>query len=145
MRLSLIVAAPLLVLLATGGVQAAASPTEINGVLANCPGSAGDCDTAVTDFANGLPSADRDSDLLTLANALAAKAAGSPEMCGELRASIQVAADAASSGNARDQIAGVAPLCDDVDMTFTGSIARQNTYVVPQSLITQPDPDDAKK
>ena len=86
MRLSLTLAAPIFVLLASGGVQAAASPETINNVLAGCPvdTAAGTCTGAVTDFAGSLEEADRDSDLLNLATSLAQKAQGSqvdPEPC----------------------------------------------------------------
>lgn len=141
MRLSLTLAAPLLVLLATGGVQAAASPEQINSVLANCPATtAGDCSNAVSEFANGLSEADRDTDLLNLANSLAQKAdATGPDACVDIKAGIEVAAGAASSTNAREQIAGVGePLCSDDD-TATGSVAPSMDYVPPQSVVEQND------
>jgi hypothetical protein len=144
MRLSLTLAAPLLVLLTAGGVQAAASPETINNVLAGCPvdAAAGTCSGAVSDFAGSLEDADRDSDLLNLATSLAQKAQGSqvdPEACVEIKAGIDAAASAASA-TASSQISALGePLCD-VDASATGSIsAGDDGYVVPQSSVEQND------
>jgi hypothetical protein len=131
-----------MVLLATSGVQAAASPEEINGVVATClaEDTASDCSSAVTDFSGGLTAADRDTDLINLSTALAQQATGpqvSPETCTEIKASIEVAAGAATEASAREQISGMAgPLCDDT--TATGSVAPADEgYVPPASLIEQ--------
>lgn len=145
MRLSLTLAAPLFVLLTAGGVQAAASPETINNVLAGCPvdAAAGTCTGAVSDFAGSLEDADRDSDLLNLATSLADRARGSqvdPAACEEIKASIDVAADAASD-TARSQISALGePLCG-VDASATGSISAgaDDGYVVPQSSVEQND------
>ena len=145
MRLSLTLAAPLLVLLTAGGVQAAASPETINAVLAGCPvdTAAGTCTGAVSDFAGSLEEADRDSDLLNLANSLVEKAQGSqvdPAACQEIKAGIDVAADAASD-TAKSQITAMGePLCG-VDASATGSISAgaDDGYVVPQSSVEQSD------
>ncbi|HEY9013127.1 MAG TPA: hypothetical protein VIN06_19155 [Devosia sp.] len=140
MRLSLTLAAPFLVLLASGGAQAAASPEQINSVLASCPAdaAAGTCTSAVSSFANGLTDADRDSDLLNLANSLAAQASGSqvdPDACVEIKAGIDAAADAAST-SAQGQITAVGdPLCGDLDASATGSVAPAESFAAPQSLV----------
>jgi hypothetical protein len=142
MRLSLALAASL-AMLSVGGVQAAASPEEINGVVASClaEDTATDCSGAVTDFSGGLAEADRDADLLNLATALAAQATGpqvSPEVCGEIASSIEVAADAATGTSTREQISAMAsPLCDD--STATGSVTTDSGYVTPPSLTEQND------
>ena len=145
MRLSLTLAAPFLVLLASGGVQAAASPEQIDSVLASCPATAaaGTCSDAVTGFAGGLTEADRDTDLLNLATDLALQAADpdtDPEACLEMKAGIDVAASAASS-SAQSQITALGdPLCTDVDASATGSVApADNALPQPQSLVEQND------
>ena len=90
MRLSLTLAAPLLVLLATGGVQAQAySPYS----------------TSETD----------DGQECLVFNGVSA---------------VRASQEAAARG---------IPLCDDVDLSITGSIAPANGYVVPESLVGQDD------
>lgn len=145
MRLSLTLAAPLLVLLASGGVQAAASPEQIQGVLDSCPATAaaGTCADAVSGFAGGLSDVDRDADLLNLATDLALQAADpdtDPEACLEMKAGIDAAASAASL-SAQSQITALAdPLCSDVDASATGSVApADNTFPQAQSLVEQSD------
>ena len=145
MRLSLTLAAPLLVLFASGGVQAAASPEQINSVLASCPATAaaGTCSDAVTGFAGGLTDADRDSDLLNLATDLALQASApdaDPEACLEIKAGIDAAASAASS-NAQSQITALGdPLCSDVDASATGSVApADGAAPLAESLVEQDD------
>ena len=89
MRLSLTLAAPLLVLLATGGVQAQSTYST----------SETDDGQACLVFDNNVSSE-------------------------------RATQEAAARG---------LPLCDDVDLSITGSIAPANGYVVPQSSVEQDD------
>jgi hypothetical protein len=89
MRLSLTLAAPFLVLLATGGVQAQSAYS-----------------TSETDDGQAC---------LVFDDNISA---------------VRASQEAAARG---------LPLCDDVDLSITGSITRSPDYVVPQSIVQQDD------
>ena len=176
MRLSTTtLAATLFALLSAPGIShAATSPEAIAKVLSDCPMEArvGTCGNAVVDFANGLPrSAERNDDLLALAQALAEEGQGaklSPFVCLELERGIRLAGQAAAGAKVQGEITAIADaLCaDDLDYTATGSTRAGGTatgggwpghggplpddgygpkdpFAPHDSIIEQPDPDDS--